>query len=643
MKKLSFSVLFLVLLTFLPTAHASAQKIGVMFSESSEKYAKTTHPSGSFTSPNTGRVQTVYPKVDYSSTLDKELKAYHMYKQMGYDVEKVSESMLSDVNALTKFDAVVFPYTVMMNHQQRESLKAYIRAGGGAVFAFQAARNESAHFPQPGKPDVSPLIFHADSWIFEWDNLTEVFQSRFIDDVKLQNATVTAGNSTHPIVANAQAELGRKLAMTDTSYNWVEIIKPWQNKNNNIQPVLFFSKYDATDKSATMSADTYGAAHAIQYGKGRVVQIGYKIMDYIHVEADDNWEDHTKGLAFSDKKGNEDAKAFMKASLNWVKAPNQSNNKRQYNLSLYTDGLQAYVSPRGFVYRSTATVKNNGNVPARGTLKVEILNSSGKVVGTSHQRYLPGLAADATTNNADKRDVSKHHEKFEIYLKGLPAGVYTARTSFTEGRLDQKAVGFKFKTMAEVKTFHYAGGNTHARFSAVPMFRDVSQSGGAYYDIKNLHALGVVTGYNATTFAPTKTITRTQAATMVLRALGVSPSSNANLNVSDLQRGQYGYDVLATAAQYGIVSPQNGRINGNAPMTRGDMAQALVNGFKLVGPTTRNFTDVPVTHQHYKAIQTLAALDITTGYQDSSFRPEQPVNRQNFSQFVNRTLYNQAK
>ncbi|CEA01977.1 Endoglucanase precursor [Metalysinibacillus saudimassiliensis] len=643
MKKLSITMFFMLVFSFLPTTYASAEKIGIMFSESSEKYANTTHPGGKFTSPNTNRVQTVYPKVDYSSTLDKELKAYHMYKQMGYDVEKVSESMLSDVTTLTKFDAIVFPYTVMMNHQQRESLKAYIRAGGGAVFAFQTARNEGAHFPKAGQPDISPLIFHTDSWIFEWDNLTEVFQSRFIDDVVLGNATVTAGNSTHPIVANAQAELGRKLAMTDTSQNWVEIIKPWQNKNNNIQPVLFFSKYDYTDKSATMNADTYGAAHAIQYGKGRVVQIGYKIMDYIHVEANDNWEDSSKGLAFSDKKGNEDAKAFMKSSLNWVKAPNQSNNKRQYNLSLYTDGLQGYVSPRGFVYRSTATVKNNGNVPARGTLKVEVLNSNGKVVGASHQRYLPGLAADATENNADKRDVSKHHEKFEIYLQGLPAGVYTVRTSFTEGRLDQKTVGFKFKTMAEVKTFHYAGGNTHARFSNVPMFRDVSQSGGAYYDIKNLHALGVVTGYNATTFAPTKTITRTQAATMVLRALGVSPSSSATLNVSDLQRGQYGYDVLATAAQYGIVSPQNGRINANAPMTRGDMAQALVNGFKLVGPHTRTFTDVPSTHPQHNAIQTLSALDITTGYQDNSFRPDSAVTRQNFSQFVNRTLFNQAK
>ena len=643
MKKLSLALFFLLMISFLPMASASAEKIGIMFSESSEKYANTIHPAGQFTSPNTGRLQQVYPKVDYSSTLDKELKAYHMYKQMGYDVEKVSESMLSDVNTLTKFDAIVFPYTVMMNHQQRESLKAYVRAGGGAVFAFQAARNESAHFPKAGQPDISPLIFHVDSWIFEWDNLTEVFQSRFIDDVRLGNSTITANNSTHPIVANAQKELGRKLAMTDSSSNWVEIIKPWQNKNNNIQPVLFFSKYDFTDKPATMSADTYGAAHAIQYGKGRVVQIGYKIMDYIQVDVQENWEDHTRGLAFDFTKGDEDAKAFMKSSLNWVKENNTNNTKRQYNISLYTDGLQAYVSPNGFVYRSTATIKNNGNVPARGTLQVEVLNKNGQVVGRSHQRYLPGLAADATTNNADRIDVSTHKEKFEIYMKGLPAGTYTVRASFTEGRLDQKAVGFKFKTMAELKSFAYSGGNTHARFSSVPMFRDVAVNGGAYYDIKNLHAIGVVTGFSPTTFAPNQSITRTQAATMILRALGVTPSNSANLNVSDLKRGQYGYDILATAAQYGIISPQNGRINANAPMTRGDMAQALVNGFKLVGPHTRNFTDVPASHPQYKAIQILAALDITTGYPDNTFGPTKPVNRQNFSQFVNRTLYNQAK
>ncbi|MEG0260742.1 MAG: S-layer protein, partial [Lysinibacillus sp.] len=173
MKKIYFIMAlvcsFILLSMVNPTqANAQAQKIGVVFSESSEKYANTTHPGG----VHDGK--TVSPKVDYSSTLDKELKAYHMYKQQGFNVEKIYEKDLNSLAALSQYDGIVFAYTVMMNHQQRENVKMYVRNGGGAIFAFQTARNESAKFPQPGKMDLSPLIYDVDSWVMEWDNLTEV-------------------------------------------------------------------------------------------------------------------------------------------------------------------------------------------------------------------------------------------------------------------------------------------------------------------------------------------------------------------------------------------------------------------------------------------------------------------------------------
>ncbi len=63
-------------------AQAATQRIGVVFSESSEKYANTTHPGGTY------QGQTVSPKVDYSSTYNKELKAYLLYQQQGFNVEK---------------------------------------------------------------------------------------------------------------------------------------------------------------------------------------------------------------------------------------------------------------------------------------------------------------------------------------------------------------------------------------------------------------------------------------------------------------------------------------------------------------------------------------------------------------------------
>ncbi|MEG0258306.1 MAG: S-layer homology domain-containing protein, partial [Lysinibacillus sp.] len=481
------------------------------------------------------------------------------------------------------------------------------------------------------------------SWVMEWDNLTEVFNARFIDDIQLRNSTISNKNTAHSIIQNTTKELGKNtLNLVKSDNEWVEIIKPWEGASAT--PILYFSNYDSTDKPNTMKKNEFGAAHAIEYGKGRVVQIGFKIYDYIHVDADANWEDGGKGHAYSSTKGNVDAKAFMKHSLKWVAENHNGNVKRRYNLSLYSDAVSSYKAPSGqFVFYSTVTVKNNGNVPARGTLKVEILDANGKGVGKGHERYIPGLAADATTTNADKKDISKHTEKYQIFMPGnLANGTYTIRTSFVEGRDDRKNIGEKFATVAEIKTLTRTKGSNKATIGTAPFFPDVSKSGGAYYDIKNLHALGVVKGNNGK-YNPQGTLTRLQATEMTLRALGIPASSSATIAASDLKPGDYGYAVLATGARYGIISLENGKINAHQPMKRAHMARALVSGFKLQGMTANTFKDVPTSHAYYKDIQALYALGITTGYNDNTFKPDGTVTRQNFAQFVNRTLYANTK
>ncbi|KOS66637.1 hypothetical protein AEA09_18055 [Lysinibacillus contaminans] len=629
---------FILLAALSPAqAEAATKKIGVIFSESSEKYANTIHPGGKHEG------QTVSPKVDYSSTYNKELKAFLLYQQQGFNVEKIYEKDLNNLDSLSQYDAIVFAYTVMMNHQQRENVKMYVRNGGGAIFAFQTARNESAKFPKTNQMDLSPLIYDVDSWVMEWDNLTEVFNARFIDDVMLANSTVSNKNTAHPIIQNATKDLGKNtLKLQKSDSEWIEVIKPWQG--GNATPILFFSNYDSTDKPQTMKKNEFGAAHAIQYGKGRVVQIGFKIYDYINITTKEDWQDGENGFAFSTTQGDEDAQAFMKHSLNWVVENHKDYAPRKYNLSLNTDGVQSYIAPSGqFVFYSNVTIKNNGNVPARGTLKVEILDANGNVVGKGHERYIPGLAADTTTDNADKKDISTHSEKYQIFMPGnLAIGTYTIRTSFIEGRDDRKNADEKFATVAEIKTLSRVKGSNKAVIGIAPLFPDVTISGGAYYDIKNLQALGIIKGSSGK-FNPQANLTRVQATEMILRALGIAASESATLNASDIKAGDYGYAVLATGARYGILALENDKINAHQPMTRADMARALVSGFKLQGFTSNTFTDVPTTHTYYKDIQALYALGITTGYSDNTFKPTNTVTRQNFAQFVNRTLYANSK
>lgn len=620
-----------------PNVDAASKKVAVLFHDSSERYANAVHPEGTYNGKK------VFEKVDYSSAFNKELKAYHMYKQQGFDVTKIYEKDLNNLDTMSQYDAIVFVHTVLMNHKQRENVKMYVRNGGGAIFAFQTGRNEGDLFPQPGKPDISPLIFHVDSWVMEWDNLTEVFGSRFIDDVVLRDSTVSNKNTTHPIIKNAAAELGQStFKMFKSNDEWVEIIKPW--KGGSATPLLHFTDYTNTDKPNLMKKGEFGAAHAVEYGKGRVVQIGFKIMDYINVTADANWEDGGNGAAFGGTKGDKEAAAFMKHSLKWVSENHNKNVPRRYKVDISTSDVSSYLAPsKQFVYRSTVHVKNNGNVPARGTIKVEILNANGVVVGKGHERYHPGLAADATTDNADNRDISTHSEKYEIFMPGnLAPGTYTVRASFVEGRKDRKNIGETFTTAAEIKTLTRARGSNKATIGTAPFFPDVSKSGGGYYDIKDLHAIGIVKGDKGR-FNPNGNLTRIQATEMVLRALGVTSSASATLNASDLKKGDYGYEVLATGARYGIISLENGKINAHQPIKRADMARALVNGFKLQGTTKNSFKDVPSNNPYYKDIQALYALNITTGYEDNTFRPNGTLTRKNFAQFVNRTIHANTK
>ncbi len=112
----------------------------------------------------------------------------------------------------------------------------------------------------------------------------------------------------------------------------------------------------------------------------------------------------------------------------------------------------------------------------------------------------------------------------------------------------------------------------------------------------NAAKIGIITGYNDQTFKPTANVSRLNAMMMMLRAIGVSPSASATLpsSVTDLKKGVYGYDVMATAYQLGLIELDNGQIAKDAPMRRGAMAQTLVKGFKLQGKSDVSVYRYPI-------------------------------------------------
>lgn len=618
---LVFTLLFTLVAPLQTTkVEAAGKKVAVLFSETSEKYAGEVRAGGSLNGA------TISPKENWSSIYDKELKMYHLYKEQGFDVEKITDQDLSNLKKLHQYEAVVFPYTVMMNHSQREGVKNYIRDGGGAIFAYGTARNEAAKYPKRGQLDLSALIYDTETWVWEWDNLSEVFHSAFNDDVVLKNYKVKSSNEQHPILTAAYKDLGKKsieLTNTRSGGDWIEVIEPW---NNAVKPLLVYSDYSSSSNPTFTTKNKTGALYAFEHGKGRVVFTGFKMYDHFGVEAEGNWDASAMGSAYDGTTGDRDAQAVFKSSLNWVMEETKSEKKRVYDLAMNFSNLRAYLTPRDYSVYGEMTIRNTGNVPARGTIRVDLVNAHGKVL-KSYERYLPGLSPD-------KKYTSVHTEKFHLSLpKNLAQGTYELRTVFTDGRDDRP--GLEVKAVA-TNLVHRGG---PAAFNTPAIFKDVSLKHEMIEDMRNGAHLGIIRGYKDGTFKPSNTVNRVQATEMMLRALHVPISGSMTMPSSDLKKGQYGYAVLATGVANGVISLQNGKINAGGPMTRGDMAAGLVTGFKLQGTSKHVFKDVPTKHPHYAAVQVLDAQGITNGYKvDNTYRPNMPVTRAHFTAFINRSL-----
>lgn len=603
---------------------AAAPKVGVMFSEASEKYAKIERPGGMH------KGLTVSPKIRYSSTLDKQLKLYHLYEQQGFNPIKVTEKDLLNRDYIGSFDTIVFPYTVQMNHAQRQAVKEYIRDGGGVIFAFTPARNESSVFPAAGKLDLTPLIYHTETWIWEWDNLSEVFQSGFVNDVVLHDYKIGAAG-THAITRNAERELGRKLELTNTrsSGDWIEVIEPY---SGYVVPLLEYKSFSKSSSPIHTPKNT-GAAHAMEFGKGRIVYAGFKIYDHLGIDADAPWEDNTRGLAYDGTTGSEDAKAFFKHAAYWTSGEVNKVRPQTYSVAASLKDLRGYLRAGDYSVYGTATIENDGVTPTRGTIVVELSNANGKVLA-SYERYKPGYTPKSGRPSGPQWSSKESilEEKFHFQLpKNIAHGQYKLSATFHEGK-DGK--GYRIKSTVKDLTI----GKGNAQFTDPKMFKDVSSKNGALDDIKNLSNLGIIRGFPDGSFKPGNNVTRIQAAEMILKSVNIPVRTGLSINATDIKRGDYGYDIIATAVQNGILTVDNGKVRAHTAMTRGEMARSLIGGFKFEAYANESFEDVAQSNRDHQAIVTIYALGVTTGYPDGTFKPNTTVSRQQFSAFINRSL-----
>jgi hypothetical protein len=170
-------------------------------------------------------------------------------------------------------------------------------------------------------------------------------------------------------------------------------------------------------------------------------------------------------------------------------------------------------------------------------------------------------------------------------------------------------------------------------------FKDVARQHWAYHDIKFLTEKNVIKGSEGS-FFPNKILTRLDAAIMLGRAMSLVEPKAPKMVPSDMFKNSRGYQEVLAVIHKGIFTLEDNKFRPFEPLSRRDMAKALAVGYDLEGANKSVFKDVSMEDPYYPFIDSISENDVTTGYADGTFRPDQSVDRLQFSVFLSR-LYNE--
>ena len=168
-----------------------------------------------------------------------------------------------------------------------------------------------------------------------------------------------------------------------------------------------------------------------------------------------------------------------------------------------------------------------------------------------------------------------------------------------------------------------------------PRFWDVSPSSVHAAAIDELAERGIAEGLGDGSFRPGHVVQRGQMATFIARSLGITgtdppqfPDAHDSVHAA----------AIAAVSEAGIASGfADGTFRPSEAVTRGQMASFLARAANLSPATHGSFSDVAGS-VHADSIDAVAQVGITTGFADGTFRPDDPVSREQMATFLIRLL-----
>ncbi|MET3726966.1 N-acetylmuramoyl-L-alanine amidase [Fictibacillus halophilus] len=169
-------------------------------------------------------------------------------------------------------------------------------------------------------------------------------------------------------------------------------------------------------------------------------------------------------------------------------------------------------------------------------------------------------------------------------------------------------------------------------------FPDVSKSHRAYDEVMYLANKKILSGYTDGTFKPGSYVTRSEAASMIGRALHLK-GGYRQTEYRDVPKGHYASGYIQDMSNDNILSGYgNGYFGVSDKLTREQMASILSRAWTFKETSNLSFTDVPKSSPTYVPINKLATAGIVGGYPNGKFGPKDYIMRADFALMLARVL-----
>jgi hypothetical protein len=170
-----------------------------------------------------------------------------------------------------------------------------------------------------------------------------------------------------------------------------------------------------------------------------------------------------------------------------------------------------------------------------------------------------------------------------------------------------------------------------AASGATPSFTDIQKHWAKNY-ILDFASRGFIEGYPDKTFRPDQPISRAEFTCILLNSMGITPSANAEGGTFSDTATHWAHAQIAEAVQRGIlvVSEYPNGLKPDGPILRSEAAAMMVRALgKSPDTTTTTFKDQNlIAKSMYRGyIKAASDAGLMNGYQDGTFRPFQGVTR----------------